>query len=71
MIGRKLTIEQKESIQGKYFRENTFFSCVLDVNNDWYINLSEQDELGVGEEYLWVLALPTSEYIPPIGPDVP
>jgi hypothetical protein len=36
MIGRKLTTEQKDSIQGKYFREDTFFNCVLDINDEWY-----------------------------------
>jgi hypothetical protein len=71
MIGRKLTIEQKDSINGKYFREDTFFSCVLDINNEWYINLSEEDQLFMSDEYLWVLALSTSEYIPPIAPLVP
>ena len=71
ITGRQLTIEQKESIDGKYFREDTFFSCLLDKNNNWYINLSEEDELFMSQEYLWVLALPTSEYIPPDAPPIP
>ena len=71
MIGRKLIELFKDDIDGKYFREDTFFNCVLDINNELYINLSEEDESFMSEEYLWVLALPTSEYIPPIAPPTP
>jgi hypothetical protein len=49
MIARKLTIEQKENIHGVFFNETTFFNCVQDVNNDWFIFLSESDIKNLGD----------------------
>jgi len=41
--GRKLTIEQKESIHGVFFSGATFFNCVQDIDDNWFIFLSESD----------------------------
>ena len=73
MLGRKLTIEQKELIHGKFFTSDTFFNCRQDVMDEWYIMLSNQDEdeISINEKYMWVLSLPLSEFVPPISPDVP
>jgi hypothetical protein len=45
MVGYKLTIEQKNAIQGVFYNENTFFNCVQDINNDWFVFLSESDKM--------------------------
>ena len=64
MNGRKLTTEQKENIQGVFFNETTFFNCVQDINDDWFIFLSESDISNIGE-YNYLLEIPnTSEYQP-------
>ena len=39
MEARQLTIEQKENIQGVFFDEVTFFNCIQDINNNWFIFL--------------------------------
>lgn len=71
MIGYKLTIEQKESIQGVFFTPSTFFNCVQDINGDWFLFLSEQDKEVLPSEYQYLLELPTAEYVPPPTPDFP
>jgi hypothetical protein len=67
MIGYKLTIEQKESIQGVFYNENTFFNCVQDINNDWFLFLSESDKTELNNtEFSYLLSLQELEYVAPI-----
>tara|TARA_R110001632_G_scaffold41185_1_gene103319 strand:+ start:747 stop:965 length:219 start_codon:yes stop_codon:yes gene_type:complete len=66
MIGYKLTIEQKEAIQGVEFSEATFFNCVQDINGVWFLFLSEQDKNNLPSEYAYLLNLPQEEFIPPV-----
>ena len=69
MIGYILTLEQKNAIQGQFYSEWQVFSCALDINNIWFIVLSQQDENEIIKtEYNWVLNLPKGEYIPPVNP---
>jgi hypothetical protein len=72
MIGYILTPEQKELIQGQYFATDIFFNCVADINNVWFLFLSEQDiPLVQSSQYAWTLTLPQGEYIPPPPPPFP
>jgi hypothetical protein len=64
MIGYILTIVQKEEIQGVFFAPNIFFNCVQDINDVWFLFLSDQDKALLPEEYLYLLELPQGEYIP-------
>lgn len=67
MIGYKLTIEQKNAIQGIFYNENTFFNCVQDINNDWFLFLSDSDKAElVNTNYAYLLSLSEFEYVPPI-----
>lgn len=67
MIGYKLTIEQKNAIQGHFYNDNCFFNCVQDINNDWFLFLSESDKIEISNtKYAYVLNLQELEYIPPI-----
>ena len=67
MIGYKLTIEQKNAIQGVFYNENTFFNCVQDINNDWFLFLSESDKTElVNTNFEYLLNLTEFEYVPPI-----
>jgi len=69
MIGYILTIEQKDAIQGQFYSEWQCFSCALDINDIWFVILSEQDKTEVlNSSYNWVLNLPTGEYIPKPNP---
>jgi len=67
MIGYKLTIEQKNAIQDIFYNDNCFFSCVQDINNDWFLFLSDSDKAElVNTEYSYLLLLAEFEYVPPI-----
>lgn len=67
MNGIKITIEQKDAIQGVLYNENTFFNCVQDINNDWFLFLSESDKTELNStEYSYLLLLAEFEYVPPI-----
>jgi hypothetical protein len=67
MVGIKLTTEQKEAIQGVFYNENTFFNCVQDINNNWFLFLSESDKAElVNTNFSYLLSLQEVEYIAPI-----
>ena len=61
-----LTIEQKQAIQGVFFATDIFFNCVQDINDVWFLFLSEQDKTLIPQEYLYLLDLPQGEYIPKV-----
>jgi hypothetical protein len=69
MIGYILTPEQKEELQGVFFTPDTFFNCVQDRNEIWFLFLSSQDIISLPEEYRYILQLPKGEYVPPPTPD--
>jgi hypothetical protein len=70
MIGHILTEEQKDEIQGVFFTPDIFFNCVQDINDVWFLFLSDQDKPEVeASEYAWVLTLPQGEYIPKPTPN--
>ena len=67
MVGIKLTIEQKEAIQGIFYNDNCFFNCVQDINNDWFLFLSQSDKNKIeSTQYDYLLSLSEFEYVPPI-----
>lgn len=67
MIGYKLTLEQKNAIQGQFYNENCFFNCVQDINNDWFLFLSQSDKNEIeSTQYVYLLSLSEFEYVPPI-----
>ena len=67
MIGYTLTIEQKEEIQGVYYSPYEFFNCVQDINDVWFLFLSQQDkETILGTEWEYLLTLPEEEYVAPV-----
>jgi hypothetical protein len=67
MVGYKLTIEQKEAIQGVFYNENTFFNCVRDISGDWFLLLSSDDIIKINNsEFDFLISLPEFEFVPPI-----
>lgn len=65
MIGYELTQTEKETIQDQFYTEWQQFSCALDINDIWYIVLSNQDKkILLNNQYSWILDLPQSEFIP-------
>jgi hypothetical protein len=72
MIGYILTTEQYDQIQGQFYTPYEFFNCVQDINDVWFLFLSDQDKSQIeGTEWEWILALPTGEYIPKPAPPFP
>ena len=72
MIGYILTPEEKDQIQGQYYTQYQFLNCVQDINDVWYLMLSDEDEPEVeASQYAWVLDLPSGEYTPPLPPPFP
>jgi hypothetical protein len=70
MIGYILTIAQKQEIQGVFFTDSIFFNCVQDINETWFLFLSQQDIEILPIEFQYLLQLPTGEYVPPVPPDL-
>ena len=67
MTARKLTIAQKEAIQGVFFNENTFFNCVQNINDEWYLSLSKDDEQNlINTNFSYLLNLDLIIYEPKV-----
>ena len=65
MIGYELTQTEKNNIQGVLYTNSQQFSCALDINDKWYIILSNQDKkIIMDTEYSWILDCVQSEFIP-------
>lgn len=72
MIGYILTEEQYQEIQGQYYSTSQFFNCVQDINDVWFLFLSDQDKEEIAlTEWSWVLELPQGEYTPKPSPAFP
>jgi hypothetical protein len=72
MIGYILTTEQYDQVQGKFYTPYEFFNCVQDINDVWFLFLSDQDKEQIeGTEWAFILDLPTGEYIPKPSPEFP
>ena len=67
MIGYKLTIEQKDSIQEVEFADAQAFNCVQDINGEWFTFISDQQKpFIVGTQFEWILNCEQSEYVAPV-----
>ena len=72
MIGYILTVEQYNQIQGQYYSPSQFFNCVQDINEIWFLFLSDQDKEEIAAtEWSWVLELLQGEYTPKPSPPFP
>jgi hypothetical protein len=72
MIGHILTQNQAEQVQGVFITPYLFINCVQDINDVWFLFLSDEDKPEVAiTEYAWILDLPEAEYIPPPPPPFP
>jgi hypothetical protein len=72
MIGYILTNEQYTQVQGQHYTPYQFFNCVQDINNVWFLFLSDEDKPEVqASEYAWLLELPEGQYTPKPSPPFP
>ncbi len=67
MIGYKLTENQKNFIQNKFYTLHQFINCVQDINGIWFTFLTNNDKAIIATtEFNWLLECEQVEYIPPI-----
>jgi len=70
MEGRIVTNETAEQLQGVFFDQDTFFNFVQDINDVYFLFLSEQDEQDIAStEYAYLLEIPLSPYEPKPSPN--
>jgi hypothetical protein len=67
MKGIKLTALQVSKLERVFFNEVSFFNCVQDVNNDWFLFLSSDDIIQINNsEFDFLISLPEFEYVPQV-----
>ena len=65
MEGRIVTIETAEDLQGVFFDADTFFNFIQDINDVYFLFLSEQDAADISvTEYAYLLEIPLSPFEP-------
>jgi len=72
ILGRVVIEEKAKELEGTFIDSDTFFHFVQDINGEWFLILSEQDEIDVAQtEWSYLLDLPLEEYIAPPSPPFP
>ena len=72
MEGRIVIQEVAQQLQGVFIDSDTFFNFVQDINDEWFLILSEQDEIDIAKtEYAYLLDLPLEPYEPKPSPPLP
>ena len=70
--GRIVTNQQAQELQGQFIDSDTFFNFVQDINDIYFLFLSEQDEADVANtQYAYLLDLPLSQFEPKPSPPLP
>ena len=65
MEGRIVTNQTAEELQGVFFDSDTFFNFVQDINDVYFLFLSEQDAIDIATtEYSYLLDIPLSPFEP-------
>lgn len=65
MEGRIVSKETAQELQGVFFDADTFFNFVQDINDVYFLFLSEQDEADISNtEYAYLLNIPLSDFEP-------
>lgn len=67
MVGL-LNVEQKESLIGNIYTEDSYFNPIQDIDNNWVIS-TEEIKYCTNSEFIWVKELPLIEYNP--KPEIP
>ena len=64
-----LTQEQYEEISGKKFAPDCFFYPRQDIDNNWFIDIGEQENC-VHPDFQWIKHCPRIEYKPKPFPEI-
>jgi len=65
MLVGLLTIEQKDSLIGHHYQEDSYFNSVQQLGGDWIISTEEIDNCD-NPDFDWVKQLPLVEWTGPI-----
>jgi hypothetical protein len=66
MEGRIVTEQQANELQGVFIDADTFFNFVQDIDGNYFMFTSEQDEAEIANtQYAYLLDIPLSPYTPP------
>jgi hypothetical protein len=72
MEGRIVTNQQAQELQGIFIDADTFLNFVQDINDVYFLFLSEQDATDIAQtEYSYLLDIPLSPYEPKPNPPFP
>jgi len=72
MEGRIVTNQKAQELQGQFIDSDTFLNFVQDINDVYFLFLSEQDEADVANTpYAYLLDLPLSPFVPKPSPPLP
>ena len=64
MEGRIVTNQQAQDLQGVFIDSDTFLNFVQDINDIYFLFLSEQDEQDVANTpYTYLLEIPLSPFV--------
>jgi hypothetical protein len=67
MIGYKLTENQKDFVQNKFYTQHQFINCVQDINGIWFSFFTDEDKAIISTtDIAWILECEEMEYVPPI-----
>jgi hypothetical protein len=70
--GRVVIQEVASQLEGVFFDSDTFFHFVQDINNEWFLILTAQDEIDIAQtEYAYLLDLPLENYVAPPPTPIP
>ena len=69
MEGRIVTNQQAQELQGQFIDSDTFLNFVQDINDVYFLFLSEQDEVDISQtQYAYLLEIPLSPFVPKPSP---
>ena len=72
MEGRIVTNQQAQDLQGQFIDSDTFLNFVQDINDAYFLFLSEQDEADVANtQYAYLLDIPLSQFVQKPLPPLP
>ena len=64
MEGRIVTNQQAQDLQGVFIDTDTFLNFVQDINDVYFLFLSEQDEADISQtQYAYLLEIPLSPFV--------
>ena len=72
MEGRIVTNQQAQDLQGQFIDSDTFLNFVQDINDIYFLFLSEQDAADVANtQYAYLLDISLSPFEPKPTPPLP